>query len=147
MKIINRKAYHDYFIDDTLECGIVLKGNEVKSIREGSASIKNAWVRIQGNQLVLRGMQITAWKTSNKYDIDEDRERVLLAHKKEIEILSGKLANDCYTLVPLSLYFNKQNKCKIELGICRGKKLHDKRQVLKEKQVRRDIDREMKGRY
>ena len=80
MNITNKKAYHDYFVDDTLECGISLKGNEVKSIREGSCNIKDSWIRIQNGQLVIRGMHISRWHTSNLFDIDEDREKVLLAH-------------------------------------------------------------------
>ena len=84
MEIDNKKAYHDYFVDDKLECGISLKGNEVKSIRQGKCNIKDAWCRVQNNQLVIRGMHISKWETANMFDIDENRERVLLAHKREI---------------------------------------------------------------
>ena len=145
MDITNKKAYHDYFVDDNLECGISLKGNEVKSIREGSCNIKDSWIRIQNGQLVIRGMHISRWHTSNLFDIDEDRERVLLAHKKEIRKLEEQVKLKGITLIPLKVYF-KGNKCKVLIGICRGKHNYDKREVLKDKQVKRDIDRAFKER-
>lgn len=145
MDITNKKAYHDYFVDDNLECGISLKGNEVKSIREGSCNIKDSWIRIQNGQLVVRGMHISRWHTSNLFDIDEDRERVLLAHKKEIRKLEEQVKLKGITLIPLKVYF-KGNKCKVLIGICRGKHNYDKREVLKDKQVKRDIDRAFKER-
>lgn len=145
MDITNKKAYHDYFVDDNLECGISLKGNEVKSIREGSCNIKDSWIRIQNSQLVIRGMHISRWHTSNLFDIDEDRERVLLAHKKEIRKLEEQVKLKGITLIPLKVYF-KGNKCKVLIGICRGKHNYDKREVLKDKQVKRDIDRAFKER-
>lgn len=145
MDITNKKAYHDYFVDDTLECGISLKGNEVKSIREGSCNIKDSWIRIQNGQLVIRGMHISRWHTSNLFDIDEDREKVLLAHKKEIKKLEEQVKLKGITLIPLKVYF-KGNKCKVLIGICRGKHNYDKREVLKDKQVKRDIDRAFKER-
>ena len=145
MDITNKKAYHDYFVDDTLECGISLKGNEVKSNREGSCNIKDSWIRIQNGQLVIRGMHISRWHTSNLFDIDEDREKVLLAHKKEIKKLEEQVKLKGITLIPLKVYF-KGNKCKVLIGICRGKHNYDKREVLKDKQVKRDIDRAFKER-
>lgn len=141
MEIQNKKAYYDYFVEDTLECGIVLRGNEVKSIREGKANIKDAWCRVQDGTLVLRGMHISAWGTSNSFDIDENREKVLLAHKKEIRELAKYKDSEGYTLIPLKVYFSK-NKAKVLVGVCRGKHNYDKRQVLKEKQMKRDIERE-----
>ena len=143
MEIQNKKAYHDYFVDETLECGISLRGNEVKSIREGMCNIKEAWVRVQDNQLVIRGMHISRWHTANMFDVDEDRERILLAHKKEI----SKLAENCklngVTLIPLKVYFSN-GKCKVLIGVCRGKHNYDKREALKERQVKRDINRALK---
>lgn len=144
MNIENRKARHDYFIEEELECGISLRGNEVKSIREGSASIKEAWVQVQDGNLVIRGMRISKWGTANDFDVDEVRERQLLAHKGEIAKLSSRVKQDGVTLVPLRVYF-KGDKCKVLVGVCKGKKLHDKRETLKERQVKRDIDRVLKG--
>lgn len=143
ISIENKKAYHDYFVEDTLECGISLKGNEVKSIRQGKCNIKDAWCRVQGNQLVIRGMHIAKWETSNLFDIDENRERVLLAHKSEILKLADKVKLNGISLIPLKVYFNK-NRCKVLIGVCRGKHNYDKREVLKNKQISRDIDRAMK---
>lgn len=145
MAIENKKAYHDYFVDDTLECGIALWGNEVKSIREGKCNIKEAWVRVQDGNLVLRGMHIAKWDTANVFDVDEVRERRLLAHKKEIRKLDDLVAQKGVTLIPLKIYF-KNGKAKLLLGVCRGKHNYDKRQTLKERQVKRDIDRELKSR-
>lgn len=145
MEIDNKKAYHDYFIDDKLECGISLKGNEVKSIRQGKCNIKDAWCRVQNNQLVIRGMHISKWETANMFDIDENRERVLLAHKREIIKLSEKVKLDGISLIPLKIYF-KDGKVKVLLGVCRGKHNFDKRNTLKERQVDRDIRRAFKER-
>lgn len=145
MEIDNKKAYHDYFVDDKLECGISLKGNEVKSIRQGKCNIKDAWCRVQNNQLVIRGMHISKWETANMFDIDENRERVLLAHKREIIKLSEKVKLDGISLIPLKIYF-KDGKVKVLLGVCRGKHNFDKRNTLKERQVDRDIRRAFKER-
>ena len=144
--IENRKAYHDYFIEDKIECGISLVGNEVKSIREGSINIKNSWVRIINGQAKLLGVHIKNWETSNSFDLlNEDRERILLLHKKEIRKLAEMVDRDGYTLVPLKVYFNERGKCKVLLGVCRGKHNYDKRNSLKERQVSRDIARNLKG--
>ena len=145
MEIDNKKAYHDYFVDDKLECGISLKGNEVKSIRQGKCNIKDAWCRVQNNQLVIRGMHISKWETANMFDIDENRERVLLAHKREIIKLSEKVKLDGISLIPLKIYF-KDGKVKVLLGVCRGKHNFDKRNTLKERQIDRDIRRAFKER-
>lgn len=141
--IENKKAYHDYFVDETIECGISLRGNEVKSIRAGKASIKESWCRVQNNQLVIRCMHISQWDTANSYDVDEDRERVLLAHKKEIIKLSDVVQQDGVSLIPLKVYFIN-GKCKVLLGVCRGKHNYDKRETLKNRQVKRDINRALK---
>lgn len=143
MDIQNRKAYHDYFVEETLECGISLRGNEVKSIRDGKASIKEAWCRIQDGNLVIRGMYITKWDTANDFDVDETRERILLVHKKEILKLDSKVAQNGVTLVPLKVYF-KGGKCKVLMGVCKGKHNYDKREELKKAQVKRDINRAIK---
>lgn len=146
VEINNKKAYHDYFVDSTLECGISLRGNEVKSIRDGKCNIKEAWVQVQGRNLVIRGMHISKWGTSNIFDVDENRERQLLAHKREIANLAGLVSQQGVTLVPLKVYFSDKGKCKVLVGVCRGKHNYDKRATLKEKQVKRDIDRALKER-
>ena len=143
-EIENRKAKYDYYIEDTLECGIELKGNEVKSIRNGSCNITDAWCQIQNNQLVIRGMHISKWSTSNTYDLlDETRERRLLAHKKEIYKLADKVAINGMTLIPLKVYLSN-NKIKVLVGLCKGKHNYDKRQSIKERQMKRDIERNLK---
>ena len=144
--IENKKARHDYFVEDTLECGISLRGNEVKSIRDGKCNIKESWVRVQDGSLVIRGMHISRWGTSNLFDVDEDRERVLLAHKSEIRKLQNSVERDGFTLIPLKVYFNGSGKCKVLVGVCKGKHNYDKRQVAKDRQVKRDIDRALKER-
>lgn len=146
VEISNKKAYHDYFVNETLECGISLKGNEVKSIRDGKCNIKEAWVSIQNGNLVIRGMHIAKWDTANMFDVDENRERQLLAHKKEISKLSDVISQNGITLIPLKVYFNDKGKCKILVGVCKGKHNYDKRESLKERQTKRDIDRALRER-
>ena len=141
--IENKKAYHDYFVEETLECGIELRGNEVKSIREGKASIKESWISIENGEMLIKKMNITAWGTANKFDVDEKRERKLLLHKSEIREFSQKVQRDGYTIIPLKVYFSK-GKCKVQIGLCKGKHNYDKRQCEKEKQTKRDISRAMK---
>lgn len=142
--IENRQARHEYFVDDTIECGISLVGNEVKSIRTGMANLKTSWVDIQEGEMYLKGMHVSAWETTNKFDIDEDRDRKLLVHKKEIRQLSEKIKQAGKTLVPLKVYFNDRGKCKVLVGICTGKKLYDKRQTAKEASMKRDALRGLK---
>ena len=142
--IENRKAYHDYFVEETLECGISLRGNEVKSIRAGKASIKEAWIAIEKGQLLLKKMHITKWDTSNLFDVDENRERALLAHKSEIRHLERKAQVQGYTLIPLKVYFSDTNKVKVLVGLCKGKHDYDKRQVEKEKQAKREMAKALK---
>ena len=136
MEILNRKASHDYFIKDTYECGIVLVGTEIKSIRKGSANISESYARIKNNEVFLTNMYIAKYEEGNIFNHDERRERKLLLHKKEIIKLNEQITQKRYTLVPLKLYF-KKNKVKIELGICEGKKLYDKRESIKERDIRR----------
>lgn len=142
--IENRQARHEYFVDDTIECGISLVGNEVKSIRAGMANLKTSWVDIQEEELYLKGMHVSAWETTNKFDIDENRDRKLLVHKKEIRQLSEKIKQAGKTLVPLRVYFNDRGKCKVLVGVCTGKKLYDKRQTAKEASMKRDALRGLK---
>ena len=136
MEIVNRKASHDYFIKSTIEAGIELKGTEIKSIRKSSANINDSYARIKNNEVFLVNMFIAKYEEGNRFNHDERRERKLLLHKKEILKLSHEINTNRYTLIPLKLYF-KKNKVKIELGLCQGKKLYDKRIALKEKDLKR----------
>jgi SsrA-binding protein len=137
MEILNRKARFNYFIIDEIEAGIELKGTEIKSIRNGKASIEDAYARIKNREVFLTNMFIAKYEEGNRFNHDERRERKLLLHKSEIIKLSKKLELDNYTLVPLKLYF-KKNHAKILLGLCKGKKLYDKRETIK----KRDLERE-----
>lgn len=145
--IENRKAYHDYFVEETYECGIALWGNEVKSLRDSKASIKESWVAIENGEVLIKKMHVTPWNTANSFDIDETRERKLLMHKREIRELSRKVQQDGYTLVPLKVYFSEASKVKVLIGLCKGKHDYDKRQVEKEKQAKREMSRASKGEY
>ncbi|MCM1371102.1 MAG: SsrA-binding protein SmpB [Clostridium sp.] len=137
MEINNRKAHFDYEIIDTIECGIVLTGTEIKSIRNGNANLKDSYAIIKNNEVFLLGMHISEYEQGNIFNHDEKRTRKLLLHKKEILKLNNKVVLDGNTLVPLKLYF-KKNKAKILLGLAKGKKTYDKRETIKQ----RDIDRE-----
>ena len=136
MEVINRKANHDYFIKDKYEVGIELKGTEIKSIRKGSVNINDAYARIKNDEAFLTNMYIAKYDEGNRFNHDERRERKLLLHKNEILKINHIITTNRYTLIPLKLYF-KKNKVKIELGICQGKKLYDKRESLKEKDIKR----------
>ena len=136
MEILNRKASHDYFIKDTIEAGIELKGTEIKSIRKGSVNINDSYARIKNYEVYLTNMYIAKYEEGNRFNHDERRERKLLLHKDEIVKLEHTITTQRYTLIPLKLYF-KKNKVKIELGVCQGKKLYDKRESLKEKDLKR----------
>ena len=140
----NKKAYHDYFIDEKYEAGIELFGTEVKSLRMGKCSIKESFIKIENNQVYVYGMHISPYEKGNIFNRDPLRTRKLLMHKKEISKLSGLTAAKGYSLVPLSLYL-KNGLVKMEIGLARGKKLYDKRQDLKEKAVKRDIDSHLKA--
>ena len=136
----NPKARHDYFIDDTIECGIELVGTEVKSVRLGKVNMKDSYALIKNGELFVLGMHISPYEQGNIFNKDPLRTRKLLAHKKEIQKLIGKKKKKGVTLVPLSLYWVK-NKIKLEIGIARGKKLYDKRQDIAKKDAERRIQR------
>lgn len=144
--IENRKARYDYFVEETLECGIELRGNEIKSIRDGSASIKESWISIENGQMYIKKMHITPWKTANSFDVDESRERRLLAHRKEINDFDRKIQRDGYTLIPLKVYIDSNGRCKVLITLAKGKHDYDKRQSAKDKQAKMDIDRALKNR-
>ena len=137
MEILNRKAKHDYFIKDTYEAGIELVGTEIKSIRKGSANINDCYGRVKNNEIFLTNMYIAKYDEGNRFNHDERRERKLLLHKKEIIRIDHEVTTNRYTLIPLRLYF-KKNKVKVELAIYQGKKLYDKRESLKEKDLKRE---------
>jgi SsrA-binding protein len=139
----NRKARHDYFIEEGMEAGIELKGTEVKSIREGKANLKDSYAEVRGTELYVCNMHISPYEKGNIFNSDPLRDRRLLLHKKEILRLGGLVAQSGYTLVPMSLYL-KEDKVKVNLALAKGKKDYDKRDAMLEKAAKRDIDREMK---
>ena len=138
MKLIanNKKAFHDYFIEDTFECGIVLKGTEIKSIRSGKANLKDSYGIIKNNELYILNMHISRYEAGNIFNHEETRTRKLLAHKKEIYKMKNKLNIEGYTLIPVKLYI-KDGKAKILLGVAKGKKNYDKKEVIKERDIER----------
>ena len=139
----NKKAYHDFFVDDTYETGISLAGTEVKSLRMGKCSIKEAFVRIENGEVIIYGMHISPYDKGNIFNKDPLRPRKLLMHKYEINKLMGKIKEKGMTLVPLKVYF-KGSLVKVEIGLARGKKLYDKRQDIAKKDQRREAEKEFK---
>jgi SsrA-binding protein len=140
----NKKAWHEYFVEETYEAGIELFGTEVKSVRAGNVNLKDAYCSIDDGELFVRQMHISPYEHGNIFNRDPMRPKKLLMHKKEILKLFGLVAQKGYTLVPLQLYF-KGSHVKVQVGLCRGKKLYDKRDSAAEKQANRDIDRQMKS--
>ena len=141
----NRKAWHDYFVDEKYEAGIALFGTEVKSLRAGTVNLKDSYCSVEKGELFVVGMHISPYEKGNIFNREPMRDRKLLMHKREILKLGGLVAQKGYTLVPLSLYFSGKN-VKVEIGLCRGKKLYDKRDALAEKQTNREMDRRFKER-
>ena len=139
----NKKAYHDFFVDDTYETGISLAGTEVKSLRMGKCSIKEAFVRIENGEVIIYGMHISPYEKGNIFNKDPLRSRKLLMHRYEINKLMGKIKEKGMTLVPLKVYF-KGSLVKVEIGLARGKKLYDKRQDIAKKDQRREAEKEFK---
>ena len=144
IEIKNKKAYYDYFIEEEIECGIVLKGTEIKSIRNGMSNIKDCYAIVKNGEVFLLNMYIGKYEDASIFNHDERRTRKLLLHKKEILKLRDKVEISGYTLVPLKLYF-KDNKAKILLGVCKGKKNYDKRESIKEKDIKREIQKSLKS--
>ena len=142
----NRKARHDYFVEETYEAGIVLSGTEVKSIRAGTVNMKDSYCYIEEGEMFVTGMHISPYEKGNIFNLDPLRDRKLLMHKKEILKLFMKIGKEGYTLVPLSMYFSGKN-LKVEVGVCKGKKLWDKRETEALKAEKRDIDRYERERY
>lgn len=143
MQIIanNKKAYYDYFIEETIEAGIVLVGTEVKSIQEGACSMKDGYIRIDGNEVSVIGMHIPVYSNGNIFNHDPDRVRKLLLNKAEIRKLRQKTEQAGYTLVPTKVYFNDKHLVKVEVGVAKGKKNYDKRESIKQRDVNRQIAR------
>ena len=143
---LNRKARHDYFVEETYEAGIELFGTEVKSLRQGKANLKDSYCRIEGGEIFALGIHISPYEQGNIFNRDPLREKKLLMHKREIMKLLGLVTRDSYTLVPLSLYLSG-SRVKVELGLCRGKKLYDKRESDAKRQADREIERYSKSKY
>jgi len=140
MEIKNKKAYFDYYIDRDLEAGLVLTGTEIKSIRKGSADIKDCYIRVRNNEAFIINMYIAKYEEGNRFNHEERRSRKLLLHKKEIIKLKDESDREGYTIIPLKLYI-KNGKAKLLIGVCKGKHLYDKRQSLKEKDLEKEAKR------
>lgn len=141
----NRKAYHEYFVIESFEAGIELVGTEVKSIRMGGVNLKDSWCSIDKGELFVKGMHISPYEKGNIFNRDPLRVRKLLMHRREINKLFGTIKQEGLTLIPLSLYF-KDSKVKVKLGLCKGKKLYDKRNDAAKRDAKREIDRNIKSR-
>ena len=141
----NKKAYHEYFVEETYECGLVLKGTEVKSIRQGRVNLKESFAMIRSNEIFAEGMHISPYEQGNIFNTDPLRPKKLLMHKNEIRKLSGLVARQGYTLIPLKIYL-KDGLMKLELGLCRGKHMHDKRDSAAERDAKREMDRAIRER-
>ena len=142
----NRKAFHDYFVEEKIEAGIELKGTEVKSVRAGTLNLKDSYVIAKGGEAYVHSMHISPYDKGNIFNHDPDRPTRLLLHKREISKLYALVKQDGYALVPLSVYF-KDARVKVELGICKGKKNYDKREATAQRDAKREMDRAMKARY
>ena len=141
----NKKAFHDYFVEESMEAGIELTGTEVKSLRQGAVNLKDAWCSIVEGEMLLNGMHISPYEHGNIFNRDPMRVRRLLLHKKEILRLFGLMKQQGYTLIPLSLYF-KGSLVKVQVGLCRGKKLYDKREDAARRDAKREVERALKER-
>lgn len=140
IEIKNKKANFDYFIEDTYEAGIVLKGTEIKAIRKGSCNLKDTYARVKNSEIYVINMFIAPYEQGNRFNHDERRERKLLLHKKEIIKIKQKIEKEGYSLVPIKLYL-KNGRAKVLIGVAKGKKAYDKRQSLKEKDIKRDLEK------
>jgi len=140
----NRKARRDFHVEETMEAGIALLGSEVKSIREGRVSLRDSYAQFKGDELWLVGVHISPYSHGSSFNHEPLRERKLLAHRRELARLRGKVAEKGYTLVPMSIYLNERGKIKVELGLARGKLQRDRRRELQERDMRRDLERALK---
>ena len=144
MEILNRKAHHDYFIDELIECGIVLTGTEIKSIRNGNCNIKDCYGIVKNGEVFLLNMYVGQYKEGNIFNHSETRSRKLLLHKKEIKKIEAGIKLKGLTLIPVKLYF-KNNILKVSLGVCRGKKDYDKRESIKQRDIKREVAKTLKN--
>ena len=142
----NRKAFHDYFVEDRIEAGIELTGTEVCSLRENSAQLRDCFIVIRRGEAWLNGVHISPYSHGSIFNVDPERRRRLLLHKKEILKLQQQTDRKGYSLIPLSMYFNPKGRVKVEVGVCRGKKAYDKRASIQERATKREIDRALKSR-
>jgi SsrA-binding protein len=142
----NKKAYHDYFVDETFECGIELTGSEVKSLRDNRASLRESYATVRRGEVWLLGVHVAPYSHGNRSNSDPDRARRLLMHKREIRYLIGKTKEKGNTLIPLRMYFSPNNLVKVELGLVHGKKLYDKRADIAAKDQKRDVERALRER-
>jgi len=143
---VNRQAYHDYFVDETIEAGLALTGTEVKSIRAGHVNLRGAFARVRQDEVWLEGMHIAVYEQGTYMNHDPLRPRKLLLHRRQIDRLVGRIQAKGLTLIPLRLYFSN-NRVKVELGLCRGKKLYDKREAIHKRESEREMARALKQRY
>ncbi len=143
MEIVNRQAHFNYFVEDTYEAGIALTGTEIKSIRAGKCNIKDSYAIIKNNEIFLLNAHISQYKEGNIFNHEETRTRKLLLHKKEILKLNNKITLEGYTLIPLKIYFVK-SKAKVLIGLCKGKKTYDKKETLKERDIQREMQKDIK---
>lgn len=141
----NKKAFHDYFVEESFEAGIELFGTEVKSLRQGRVNLKDSWCSVVSGEIFVNGMHISPYEQGNMFNRQPDRVRRLLMHKREIMRLFGTVKQDGYSLIPISVYF-KGSRIKLQVGLCKGKKLYDKRADMAEKSAKRDIERGLKER-
>lgn len=141
----NRKAFHDYFVEEKIECGIALFGTEVKSIRQGKINLKESWAQVRKSEIWVEGMHISPYEQGNIFNKDPLRPRKLLLHRREIFKLESQVMRQGYTLIPLEVYFNN-GRVKIQLGLCKGKQLHDKRDSMAKKDSEREIQRVLRQR-
>ena len=142
----NKKAYHDYFVEETFEAGIELCGTEVKPIRGGRVNLKDSWCSIVEGEIFINGMHISPYEQGNIFNRDPMRVRKLLMHKREINRLYGTVKQEGYSIIPISLYF-KDSRVKVQIGLCKGKKLYDKREDMARKTAKRDVERAMKEQF
>ena len=143
----NKKARHDYFIEETYEAGIVLTGTEIKSVRQGKVSIKESYAKIEKGEVFIYGMNISPYEQGNRFNVDSLRPRKLLLHKREISKLIGYTTMKGLTVVPLEMYINEDGRAKIQIAVARGKKNYDKRESIAKRDAARDTDRKMKERF
>ena len=141
----NRKARHEYFIEETYECGIELKGTEVKSIRQGKVNLTDGYASVDNSEVFIKQVHISPYEQGNRFNVDPLRVRKLLLHKREILKLKNKLEIEGYTLIPLRFYFVK-GRCKVEIGVCKGKKNYDKKESIKERDIQRELEKDFKYR-